>query len=201
MNRMTAITGAVILLAAHPSTAAAHLVTTGLGPFYDGALHLMLSPEDLLGLMAVAALAGLQGKKAGRMAVISLTATWLIAGFVGLNLSMQLALSWLSIGSMVLLGGLVALNPTLPPAAVAALAGFYGLLHGLPNGSALAAVSAGLPAIVGVSATVLIISLFCSARVVTLKAAWTRITVRIAGSWIAAVGMLMLGWLVRGPAG
>ena len=28
--------------------AGAHLVTTGLGPFYDGISHFFLSPEDLL---------------------------------------------------------------------------------------------------------------------------------------------------------
>ncbi len=52
--------------------------------------------------------------------------------------------------------------------------------------------------IVGVSVTVLIIGLLCSALIVSLKAAWTRIAIRVAGSWIAAVGMLMLGWMVRG---
>ena len=37
-----------------------------------------------------------------------------------------------------------------------------------------------------------------SAFVVTLKADWMRIAVRVAGSWIAAVGLLMLGWAYRG---
>jgi hypothetical protein len=43
-------------------------------------------------------------------------------------------------------------------------------------------------------------SLFVSAGVVSLRAAWTRIAVRVAGSWVAAVGMLMFGWLVRGTS-
>jgi urease accessory protein len=198
MILMAAIAGALILLIAYPSTAAAHLVTTGLGPFYDGALHLLLSPEDLLGLVAAIALAGLQGAKAGRIAVIALAAAWFIFSLVSLNLAVGFDFPWLSIFSIIILGALVAVNPTLPPTVVALFAGLYGALHGLLNGSALAAMDSGLLSIVGVSVTVLIIGLLCSALIVSLKAAWTRIAIRVAGSWIAAVGMLMLGWMVRG---
>jgi len=198
MNPMAAIAGALILLIACPSTAAAHLVTTGLGPFYDGALHLLMSPEDLLGLVAAVALAGLQGAKASRIAVIALAAAWFMFSLISLNLAVGFDFPWLSIFSIIILGVLVAVNPTLPPTVAALLAGLYGALHGLLNGSALAAIDGGLPAIAGVSMTVLIIGLLCSALIVSLKAAWTRVAVRVAGSWIAAVGILMLGWMVRG---
>jgi hypothetical protein len=60
-----------VLLCA-PSVARAHLVNTGLGPFYDGAMHLALSPDDLLGLFAAAMLAGLCGPEAGRWTPASL---------------------------------------------------------------------------------------------------------------------------------
>jgi hypothetical protein len=36
-----------------------------------------------------------------------------------------------------------------------------------------------------------------SAFVVSLQSAWARIVVRVSGSWIAAIGLLMLGWLIR----
>ena len=198
MNPIAAIAGTLILLIALPSTALAHLVTTGLGPFYDGALHLLLSPEDLLGLLAVVMLAGFQGAKAGRIAVITLTATWFLFSFVSLNLTIGFDFPWLSIFSVIILGAMVAINPTLPPAVTASLAGLYGALHGLLNGSALAAMDNGFLSIVGVSVIVLIIGLLFSAWIVSLKAAWTRIVIRVAGSWIAAVGILMVGWMVRG---
>ena len=69
-----------------PSVAMAHLVTSGLGPFYDGALHLVISPDDLLGLLAVTLLAGLCGARAGRLTVIFLPFSWFAAGLAGLNL-------------------------------------------------------------------------------------------------------------------
>jgi hypothetical protein len=37
-----------------------------------------------------------------------------------------------------------------------------------------------------------------SAFVVSLKPPWTRIVVRVAGSWVAAMGLLMVGWFFRG---
>jgi len=64
----------------------AHLVTSGLGPFYDGALHLVISPDDLLGLLAAALLAGLQGATTGRLTVVVLPLAWFIAGLIGLSL-------------------------------------------------------------------------------------------------------------------
>ena len=36
-----------------------------------------------------------------------------------------------------------------------------------------------------------------AALVVALRAPWTRIAVRVAGSWIAAIGLLLLGWSFR----
>ena len=36
-----------------------------------------------------------------------------------------------------------------------------------------------------------------SAIVVSLRRPWARIVVRVAGSWIAAIGLLMLGWALR----
>jgi hypothetical protein len=37
-----------------------------------------------------------------------------------------------------------------------------------------------------------------SAQVATLRAGWTLVAVRVAGSWIAAIGLLLLGWTLSG---
>lgn len=188
----------MMLMAVTPTLARAHLVTSGLGPFYDGALHLAISPDDLLGLLAAALLAGLCGARAGRLTVFVLPLSWFAAGLIGLNLPLSFDLPWLSIVSFLALGVLVAVNPKLHPKAVASLAGLFGVIHGLFNGSALAAIGAGPMALAGIAVTVCVIALLVSAFVVSLHPAWTRIAVRVAGSWVAAVGMLMFGWLVRG---
>ena len=46
-------------------------------------------------------------------------------------------------------------------------------------------------------ATLFIIAAIVAAFIVSLKQPWTRIVVRVAGSWVAASGMLMFGWLFR----
>lgn len=187
------------LLAAAPSIALAHLVNSGLGPIYDGALHLLLSPGDLLGLLAAALLAGLCGARASRLTVMILPLTWLLAGMIGLNLPLPAGMQWLEVLSFVALGVMVAFDLKLPPAVIATLAGLYGALHGLLNGAALAAIGAGLSALFGIVMTVLLLALLTSAAIVPLRGIWSRIAVRVAGSWVAAVGILMLGWLSQGP--
>jgi hypothetical protein len=47
-------------------------------------------------------------------------------------------------------------------------------------------------------ATLFVIVAIVSALIVSLKQPWTRIVVRVAGSWVAAIGILMFGWLMRG---
>ena len=181
-----------------PSVALAHLVNSGLGPVYDGALHLLLSPGDLLGLVAFALLGGLRGVKASRMTVLSLTISWLLAGLVGLNLSHMPGLPLLVVVSLVVPGVMVAFDLKLPAVLVAGLAGSYGALHGLLNGYALAETGAGVTALLGIVMTVFLTSLLISAAIVPLQGIWSRIVVRVAGSWVAAVGILMLGWLTQG---
>lgn len=187
------------VLALVPGVAHAHLVNSGLGPFYDGTLHLLLSPGDLLGLLAAALLAGLRGPRASRQTVIVMPAAWLLSGLVGLNMPASLQLPGLSVLSFAILGALVALDSKrLPEWAVAALAGLFGALHGLLNGSALAAIGAGTVSLLGIVTTVFVLTLIVASLVIPLQRAWTRIAVRVAGSWVAAVGVLMFGWLVRG---
>ena len=198
MKRAGTIATVLGLVLTAPSVALAHLVNSGLGPFYDGALHLLLSPGDLLGLLAASLLAGLCGARAGRLTIIVLPLAWFFSGLVGLNLIGTMELPWLSVISFVILGVMVALDPKLPPLAVAILAGMFGIIHGMLNGSALAAIGAGPMSLFGIAATVLITGLLISAFVVSLRAAWTRIAVRVAGSWVAAIGILMFGWMARG---
>jgi urease accessory protein len=83
--RPTAALAAAIVLwiALWPTALEAHLNSTGLGPIYDGALHLLLSPEDLVPALALALLAGLRGARYGRVALLALPAAWLAGGLAG----------------------------------------------------------------------------------------------------------------------
>ncbi len=116
------IIGAVGALTLLPTPAHAHLVTTGLGPLYDGISHLFLSFEDLIPVVALALLAGLNGPKAGRLALFVVPAAWLLGGLAGFAVGAPLVPGTVTAASFLVLGGLTAADRRLPPTAVTALA-------------------------------------------------------------------------------
>lgn len=179
-----------------PFDAEAHLVTTGMGPVYDGIGHLLLTPEDLVPVVAFALFAGLRGAAQGRRAMFLLPAAWLAGGFVGLRLSADPAFPVPAI-SFLILGTFVAADLRLPAIGVAALAVALGLIHGFLNGAALRQGPGG-PGLIGIMAALFVLVALASAFVVSLERPWARIAVRVAGSWVAASGLLLLGWAIRG---
>jgi len=189
--------GAALLLLA-PASAHAHLVTTGLGPLYDGIGHLLASPEDLVPVMAMALLAGLGGAPSGRWALFVLPLAWAAGGLAGYRVGAPSSPALLGAASFLALGILVAVGRSLSPGAVAGLAGVLGLLHGWLNGAGIAAAGREALALAGITAAVFVIMALVAGLVVSLRAPWTRIAVRVAGSWVAATGLLMLGWILSG---
>ena len=180
-----------------PATSHAHLVNTGLGPFYDGVSHFALTPEDLLPALAMALLAGQGGSRAGRLALFALPGAWLLGGLAGITFPTISSATALTTVSFLALGGLVAAEARLRPEWVAGLALVVGLLHGTLNGAAMSQAKLGALGLVGIVSTLFVVVALAAAMVVALRAPWTRIAVRVAGSWIVAIGLLLLGWSFR----
>jgi hydrogenase/urease accessory protein HupE len=172
-------------------------MNSGFGPFYDGLAHPLLSPEDLLPAMAMTLLAGLGGARYGRFVLASLPGAWLAGMAAGWAIGLPAAPAWLIAAVTVLLGALVASDLRLRLAVVIALAAASGALHGYDNGHDLAATAGGLAAIAGIACSLFALVSLLAGQVAVLQAHWARLAVRISGSWIAAVGLLMLGWSVR----
>ncbi len=172
-------------------------MTTGLGPLYDGVSHFVLTPEDLLPALALALLAGQQGAVAGRLALFVLPGAWLAGGLSGLALPTIEAAPALTTLSFLALGGLVALEARLRPEWLAGLALLVGVLHGYLNGASMATARLGALGLVGIVSALFVLVALAAALVVATRAAWGRIAVRVAGSWIVAIGLLLLGWSLR----
>ena len=181
-----------------PAVAQAHLVTTGLGPVYDGVSHVLVSPDDLVPVIAMALLAGLNGAAAGRRTLFVLTGAWLAGGVAGFLLAGPAIPGAATTASFLVLGVLVAADRRLAPATVALVASALGLLHGWLNGAGIVASGREALALAGIGAAVFVVVALVAAFVSTLEAGWTRVAVRVAGSWVAAIGLLMLGWGLRG---
>jgi hydrogenase/urease accessory protein HupE len=188
--------GAWFLLALGAPQASAHLVETGLGPVVDGVAHFALTPEDLIPVFALAALAGLRGADHARRAIVALPLAWLLGGLLGaqLDLPVLASLSWLP---LLALGGLVAADLRLPVAATTVIAAAVGLFLGLANGAAMAQAGPGARGVIGIVGAVFVVTTLAAAAVVAWQQGWQRIAWRAAGSWIAASGLLLLGWLLR----
>jgi len=184
-------------LLAAGTPAQAHLLNTGFGPFYDGLTHPFVTPEDLLPVVALTLLAGLHGAQCGRWVLFTLPGSWLAGMTVGLLLVPPGSAAWLTCGLTIVLGALVAADWQLPLPVVIGAAVLLGLVHGCVNGAGLAQAQPGTLGMGGITSALFVVVALLAGPVVALRAAWARVVVRVAGSWIAAIGLLMLGWTVR----
>ena len=189
--------GLAMALLQQPLTARGHHNSTGMGPVYDGLIHFLTSPEDLIAALAVALLVGLRGVDFGRRALWVLATAWLSGCLVGLTASATNASAVLPAFWFLLLGGLVALDTRLSPRATTALAALVGVMHGYFNGAGMGLSTSAIGATLGVVCAVFVLTALAAAFVLWLQAQWARIAVRVAGSWIAASGLLMMGWALR----
>ena len=187
----------MIGLLAVPGVAQAHLITTGLGPLYDGLGHFALSLECLLPVMALALLAGLNGVQAARWCLWCLPTAWLAGGLLGMLLPSSYNAELGSPYVLMALGTLVGFAVKLSAARMAGLACMLGFALGYLDTSGLAATSLGLVGLLGVCMPVFVLTALIAAGVLALQHAWMRVAIRATGSWIAASGLLLLGWTLR----
>jgi urease accessory protein len=180
-----------------PARAEAHLMNTGFGPFYDGLTHLFVTPEDLLQVIALALLAGLRGPRFGRAVLFVLPAGWLLGSIAGLISVPPITLTVATAISVISLGVLVAADRPLPTTLIAGIAILIGLFNGGLNGTELAKAQSGAWVAAGIACAIFVVVSILAGQVTSMRALWARITVRVAGSWIAACGLFMLGWVAR----
>jgi urease accessory protein len=195
-NRRTFVALATLALLGRPVPARAHLMTTGVGPFYDGALHVLASVDQLLPVLALSLLAGLRGKASGRAILFGLPPALLAGAAAG---RWGPPLPFVGIASTLLLlalGGLVAADARVPRRGVILAAAGCGVLIGYANGVAMAEARLGAVSLLGIAAAGFVAAALVPAFVVSLHQAWMRIAVRVAGSWMVALGLLMVAWSV-----
>ena len=195
--RRKALSAAALLLFFTSRPAQAHLVTTGLGPFYDGAAHLAKSPGDLAILIALTLLGSMRGATAGRAFLALLPVAWFAGGEIGLAFPSTADLDWVGALCFLLVGALVAADRNRSLSELGPLCAVIGAFQGYLTGSALSVTPSGHLELAGSVTALLIVVTLAAGVVVSIRAYWARIAVRVLGSWIAAIGLLMLGWTLR----
>jgi hydrogenase/urease accessory protein HupE len=146
----------------------------------------------------MALLAGLNGVVAGRRTLFALPVAWLTGGIAGYFSGIALLPAGVTALSLLALGALTAADRKFAPWVVTALAVALGLLHGWLNGAAIAIAGREIGGLIGIASAIFVITALASALVVSLRQPWSRIAVRVTGSWIAATGLLLLGWTMSG---
>ncbi len=197
MKGSVALIVAATLLVGAPA-AHAHLMNSGFGPFYDGLVHPFVTAEDLLPVVALGLLAGLGGADHGRRGLLTLTLAWALGMVAAAVAPGTVEPAWWPTILTILLGVLVAVDRAWSPGVVVVLASATGSSRGYGNGHELSTVPGGAVAMAGILCATFVVFSLLAGHVATVRAPWARIAVRVAGSWIAAIGLLMLGWAVRG---
>jgi len=199
-NRVNRVLAVALFLCALSSRTHAHLVDTGLGPFYDGIGHFFVTPEAVLAVLVLALLSGLRGATHGRAALVSLVGAWAIGGAAGLLpvLGASEVSTWLGrlAGvSLVVLGVLAAIDSALSVRVVAWLAIFVGAPLGLDSGVTMTQTSLGWRGVFGTLLAVAVFAILAIAFVATnTSKLLARRIARVAASWLAATGLLLIGW-------
>jgi urease accessory protein len=164
------------------------------GDFYAGFLHPLTALEHVLPFLALGVLCGQQGQRAQA----ALPLFW-IALMLGATAALWLpglaAVDLTNILSALILGVLIAAAFPLPVPVYLALALVFGLSHGYANGTAITPLVKPYLFIPGVGLAGLVVTgygVIMTDYVLRRKVGWMTIAVRVAGSWIAAIGLLVL---------
>jgi len=187
------VAAATVVLA--PSAARAHLVDTRLGDFYGGVLHPLTAFEEILPWLALAALAAFQGAARARWLVLVFPLS-LLAGCALSQLLNPSFIPAVTLALVAITGLAVAAAIRLPLPVLLGLAAVMGLVHGLQNGRAMTATTDQLLFIAGVTAVGYgVVTIATGGAIAFLRGAggWRPIALRASGSWVAAIGIMVLG--------
>lgn len=179
----------------------AHTGLVGHGDFLAGFLHPLSTIEDVLAYLAIGILAALQSPRCKS----ALPLFW-IANAGGLAAALALPVNTtvdaVNIASLVILGGIVAADVAVPRSLLFGTALAFGASHGVTNGAAVVSGIAPYLFLPGAATAAIVASAYgyvTTENLLQEDRLWIRIALRTAGSWLAAIGMLVLAttWKAR----
>ena len=186
----------VFWLISFAASAEAHSTVKGVGDLYAGMLHVLTGLEHLLPFIALSLLAGQRGMKTQAEAVLlGFPLALMVGAAAALWIPPFPGLMFFNMGSAILLGGLVAAAWPLPAAVFYGLVVVFGISHGFANGEAISGSIKAYLFILGIGLAGLAVLAYGTLMVDFLlkrRTGWITIAVRVAGSWIAAIGILVL---------
>jgi hydrogenase/urease accessory protein HupE len=157
-----------------------------------GAVHYLSGVEYVLGAIAMGLLAGQRGRN-GIAVSLAVLGMGLIGGAIVSGYAVTVPyVDVTNLGAAAGIGVLVALHLPVGLTAVAGIGLLLGLAQGYSNGPAIRIDTAEVLFIAGIVAACLSILSLASALALAARAPWQAIAVRAAGSWIAAIALIVL---------
>jgi hypothetical protein len=161
--------------------------------------QLVLQPSQLLVGLGLVLLAAQGGAACCDRLPLLLPGAWLLGGLVGLNLGAELMQALACTALVTAIGLLTALGVRLAPRAFQLLGVGTAMPVALVAGSAMAGHQGALAALLGQVVAIAMLAAVLLLPLAPPQPRWLAIGLRVAGSWIAAAGLMMLAWLARHP--
>lgn len=192
----------VVLLGSVPATTAhAHSLDQRLGPFLGSLLHPFTALDHALVFAAAGLFAGQREGAAARRAIGAFLGGVLLGAMLPLVWTVPNAiadrLTTYNVGTIAACGTLVALDRArwrFPPLLLAS----FGFSHGLENSLDVDGGSRSILSVVGIILAALALNVMgASLSIAAAKRGRARLAIRLVGSWIAAIGLMWLGFRLR----
>lgn len=178
----------------------AHSPVPGVASFFNGALHPLFIPAQLLVIIAFALFTGQQGVRENLTGLLSFV-TGCVAGLLASQWQPAMDMQSLLLVAAAMLGLLVAANIKQRGMAYWLIAVLCGLFIGLDSSQPEMTGKDLWFALLGTLAGVYLLLLYPMALAEYLrKHAWQQIIVRVAGSWVAASALLVFSLQLLQPA-
>ncbi len=189
-TRFAALLAGLIL--AGPATALAH---TGVAPangFVAGFMHPVTGLDHVLAMVAVGLWAAQIGGRALWIVPATFVVVMLLGGLLGMAAVTVPVVELGIVGSVLVLGGLVALGRSLPLWLAAAVVGLFAVFHGHAHGTEMPVAASGLLYGMGFALATALLHAAGLAMGFAAQALQSRPLVRIGGGAIAATGLVLL---------
>ena len=181
-----------LILSCMPLISEAHAISKTVGDFYGGILHTLLVMAHVFPLLALSIVAGQQGPKIAGKGLAFFLAALLAGAIVAFYTQPIMAVFYINLASFIVLGILAALSLRLPVWLFYSVISFFGFTHGYQNGMELHQTQSPVLFLAGLLAGGLILYAIMAAITISVKKEWFQIALRVIGSWVAAMGLMMI---------
>lgn len=183
----------LLLLLSVPTPVFAHSASERFGDFYGGMLHPSTALEHLLPILALGLLAGQQDRKIARWMLLALPLGLIVGCLIAAWNPSFSNVTYFNRATFILVGLLVTCGWRIPMPLLIPIGLLCGISHGYENCLDLTSDTALHLFFPGVALAGLLLTAFVAAATISFREGWQRIAIRVAGSWITAIGLLVVG--------